>query len=135
MYCSKCGTKLPDEANFCWKCGKSQKEGIPNGELQWERCYITYEGVQQSGWISTGKARWWANVTGPEGSYRAGASSTFDAGVFNQEVEVPTGPHDYAYRRAITALDELVNKLVADGWEPISSMGEPYWNKQFRRRK
>jgi hypothetical protein len=24
MFCVKCGTKLPDDANFCLKCGKSQ---------------------------------------------------------------------------------------------------------------
>jgi hypothetical protein len=26
MFCSKCGTQLPDQANFCWNCGKAVNE-------------------------------------------------------------------------------------------------------------
>jgi hypothetical protein len=24
LYCMNCGTYLPDEAGYCWKCGKAQ---------------------------------------------------------------------------------------------------------------
>jgi large subunit ribosomal protein L7/L12 len=29
MYCIHCGTNLPDDANFCSKCGKPQKQETP----------------------------------------------------------------------------------------------------------
>ena len=29
MYCSNCGTQLPDDANFCLRCGKPQKAVVP----------------------------------------------------------------------------------------------------------
>jgi hypothetical protein len=29
MYCMKCGTQLPDEAAFCWKCGQAQNQVTP----------------------------------------------------------------------------------------------------------
>lgn len=28
MYCAKCGQQLPDDANFCLKCGAPQKAGV-----------------------------------------------------------------------------------------------------------
>lgn len=31
MFCVNCGTELPDDANFCLKCGKSQKEKVDQG--------------------------------------------------------------------------------------------------------
>lgn len=30
MFCSKCGTEVPDDANFCWKCGQPQNV-VPQG--------------------------------------------------------------------------------------------------------
>ncbi len=33
MFCSNCGTELPNEAAFCWKCGHPQKH--PD-EVQYE---------------------------------------------------------------------------------------------------
>ena len=32
MFCMKCGTKLPDDANFCYKCGYSFGNIINNEE-------------------------------------------------------------------------------------------------------
>jgi hypothetical protein len=36
MYCVKCGQQLPDDANFCLKCGVAQKAGVtpPTGERE-----------------------------------------------------------------------------------------------------
>jgi len=31
VYCSKCGSKLSDDSNFCLKCGVRTKKGIKEG--------------------------------------------------------------------------------------------------------
>jgi predicted amidophosphoribosyltransferase len=31
VYCSRCGRELPEEANFCPKCGARTKKGIEEG--------------------------------------------------------------------------------------------------------
>ncbi len=39
MYCPSCGTELPDDANFCLKCGHGLKEGTPKQQsrpMRWE---------------------------------------------------------------------------------------------------
>ena len=39
MFCVKCGTELPDDANFCLKCGKVLKATVqaePERQIQWE---------------------------------------------------------------------------------------------------
>jgi len=43
VFCTDCGAELPDEANFCWKCGKPQREGPGTEEPRWEVCQIFYE--------------------------------------------------------------------------------------------
>ncbi|MCC7354881.1 MAG: zinc ribbon domain-containing protein [Anaerolineae bacterium] len=42
MYCSKCGTELPKEANFCWKCGQPQTHAAnaPPSAVQYELCTV-----------------------------------------------------------------------------------------------
>jgi RNA polymerase subunit RPABC4/transcription elongation factor Spt4 len=134
IFCYSCGTQLPAGANFCWNCGKSQKMDTQLNTPEWETCMISYEGVKQSGWFGPGKARWWAKASGPKGNYRAGESTPFQAGVFDQEVTLPTGTHHPWFREVTMALDALTNKLLTDGWEPSMPYGAMYWNLRFRRR-
>ena len=37
VYCSKCGTKNDDDAEFCKKCGTSLKEPKKNIEKEWDK--------------------------------------------------------------------------------------------------
>ncbi len=52
MFGLKCGTALPDDANFCLKCGTPQRTGVQVEPTQWETCEITYEMTQQAGIFS-----------------------------------------------------------------------------------
>ena len=37
MFCSKCGSTLPEEANFCLKCGSMTTKGVETGvSTPWE---------------------------------------------------------------------------------------------------
>ena len=46
MFCSTCGTELPDEANFCWKCGQPVKESVSRAvPAQYEFCEIGGGGI------------------------------------------------------------------------------------------
>jgi hypothetical protein len=39
MFCVNCGTQLPDDANFCLKCGKAQANGTHtnvNNSIRWD---------------------------------------------------------------------------------------------------
>ncbi len=134
MFCTNCGSPLEEKHKFCWNCGHSRSRGAPVEETVWETCVIKYEGVQKSGWFGPGKARWWAEATGPKGTYRAGESAPWQTGVFDQEIRIPTGPHNHYYAPATAALDALANELVADGWEPTGPYGASYWTKRYRRR-
>ena len=44
MRCAKCGTELPEEAAFCWKCGQPQKpaESPAAAEPEYEYCDLTF---------------------------------------------------------------------------------------------
>lgn len=133
MFCTNCGAELDAKHKFYWNCGHSQTRGTQVEEPVWETCIITYEGVAQSGWFGPGKARWCARATGPEGSYRAGESRPFDAGVWGEEVSVSTHPKDsLSPDPAMVALNELASRLVAEGWEATGLYGASYWTRQYR---
>ncbi|MBM3188248.1 MAG: zinc ribbon domain-containing protein [Chloroflexi bacterium] len=72
MFCAKCGTKLPDEANYCWHCGEAQKDDIQVQESTFEICEIVYSVVEPAGLFSAGKGQFWARAIGPTGQHRAG---------------------------------------------------------------
>jgi hypothetical protein len=125
MFCSNCGTQLPDEANFCWKCGKPQKQGTQVEELKqaeetkYETCEIFYMRTHKG--YTRDKGLFTVEAIGPEGKYFIARSEEFsvasDAG--------PSLNHQ--------AHEVLVNRLVSQGWEQ-SDRGTNWWNTRFRRK-
>lgn len=83
MFCTSCGTQLPDEANFCWKCGHPMqknlqgKTDLQHEKPKWEICEIDCKAVKESGLLNAGQAQWLAKVTGTKGTYYVGESPTF----------------------------------------------------------
>jgi hypothetical protein len=95
---------------------------------QWEMCEIEPRKVS-AGLIRRDKYRLFAIATGPRGRYDV--ASSWDIPL-SQEFSIER-PHDSAAQIGRVARDELVNRLIADGWEPQPS--GPYWYSQrFRRR-
>ena len=51
MYCAKCGTRLPDDANFCLKCGQQQEDGAVHSPTTTKVIEIRDSGVFEKGFF------------------------------------------------------------------------------------
>jgi len=123
MYCSDCGTQLPERANFCWQCGKAQNTAAKTSKVQEETCEIDFEHVAYR--VFSNRWKFWAKAIGAKGIYHAGESPVFDG-------EHPSGmTHPVPQVRA--ALDKLTEKLVRDGWQPTGNKGGFWYSYMFKR--
>jgi len=120
MFCSNCGTQLPDEANFCLKCGKAQQgTATTSNDNQYEHCRI--ELIELGYRLFQGTVyRFDANAIGTEGPYVAGQSKEFS---------INTGD-----REQLPILNALIRHLVADSWEAVETKGAQWYQHSFRRR-
>jgi len=62
MYCSDCGTQLPERANFCWQCGKAQNTAAKTSKVQEETCEIDFEHVAYR--VFSNRWKFWAKAIG-----------------------------------------------------------------------
>lgn len=123
MFCSNCGTQLPDDANFCMKCGKQLKEGLSQPELQPETCEITCATLRKP-LFGDYTLQFWAEATGPNGHYNADESLVFKG----------PGWVDLESPQTRAALHSLIEKLGKDGWESLDTHGECSYSYRFRHR-
>jgi len=127
MYCRNCGTELPDNANYCLKCGKPQVADIAQlEESRWEKCeiereYLTSTIAGAMGWGGN-KVCFEAKAIGVDGFYIAGKSEVF------KELNV-----DAPITKEIPILEVLVAKLAKDDWEPMETKGEHWYSYRFKR--
>ncbi len=128
MFCMNCGTELPDEANFCWKCGKPQKQTVPAGgsepvaEPQWETCQIVFAQTHQ-GFLGK-KGMFKVEATGPNGTYSV-----------CQTPEFPVGAEpDRDNLQVQKVHNALVARLKNEGWEITGIRGTKWWESEFSRR-
>jgi len=121
MFCSKCGTEIPDEANFCWKCGKPQKEGVVTDPPKYEICEIVWSHRKDG--FHPFSICFWAKAIGKTGVYSAGQSSYFFG------FDTPRSDETDAYN----AHKQLIEKLTKDGWEPLQIIGSMWYSTKFRR--
>jgi hypothetical protein len=132
MFCMQCGTQLPDEANFCIKCGLAQRQAVvpqTNAIDQWEICEILYTCVQEKwGIIPKDVIQFIAMAKGFNGEYQAAASKSFELTGF--QFDGPSGKS----KRHTTALEELIELLTQEGWEPLSDKGPNWFSRKFRRK-
>lgn len=144
MFCWNCGTQTRDDASFCPKCGKPQKQGGDVAAINinvtsddvWETCEINlvYAKLQvgtMPEWLLTRK-EWYFEATaiGTQGRYVAALSEQLflisEVAVDNYTKEV------YPKENARPKLDAMIRKLVDDGWQPIGR-GEKWYGERFRR--
>jgi hypothetical protein len=127
MFCSNCGTQLPDEANFCWKCGRPQNQGSTVEEPRWEMCEIDWVAVDSFLDAIRGRCTGHleAKAIGPKGIYIAGKTQEFSVSGY-----VPS-PYD---KKAKQMFDGLVAQLVNIGWEPAETTSNAWYGNRFRRR-
>ena len=127
MFCLNCGTQLPDDANFCLKCGKPQKLNVQIEEPQWETCEIVWSDESLFPEVLWEKGRFWAKAIGPKGVYTAAKTKVFNVD-FGSMSSNPQG------KKALSYHSVLVEQLVKDGWEPTTDRGQSWWSNMFRRR-
>ena len=143
MYCMNCGSPLPNNANFCLKCSKSQRENVQTPQQkpeQWETCEIVWTEVQKGGLFKGGSIMYWARATGPNGVYLAaqsevikvlGAAVLFDIFHFDMKSET--------FQKERKAVESLVAQLQRDGWLVVETpsctpMVPTWWTCKLRRR-
>jgi hypothetical protein len=104
MFCSNCGAQLADDANFCQKCGRPQSQIAitPSEPPQWVYCTLKLKG----GLTSSRWQAWTGNSLIAEGN----------------EYSNTTFGDAEAQRRGANM--ELVSRLVAQGWEEVTSNAE-----------
>jgi hypothetical protein len=107
MYCLNCGTKLPDDASFCWKCGKPQRPDAQPKEVKRETCEIAV-GMPATLYnvafpVFGYTRRIVAKAIGPQGPYIA--AQTKFVRLNNKQFD--------------ELRDTLITELVQDGWEPL----------------
>lgn len=141
MYCQDCGITLPDEANFCSHCGKNQKSNVPQPEPErYEICQTGYQ-VRQVPFFPfilfwPGKAVFIASAVCPKkGNYTAAESPSFPSYInpsYKNHVDFDRGDATLVSRRQ-EAFNGLTQKLIADGWEPVSQSEQARFQYNFRR--
>ena len=60
MFCSKCGTQLPDSASFCSACGNSVRAGAPVQPMQQPTINIVNSNTFSVGGGYVNKSKWTA---------------------------------------------------------------------------
>jgi hypothetical protein len=107
------------EDSFCAECGTAvERSAYP---VRWEYCEIGWTRAQVE--HSQGNQLYfWAEATGPKGTYDAGISPNANG----QEPE--SGATDQRQ-----AFDALIRQLVRDGWVPLPNNGPDWYSRKFRR--
>jgi len=123
----QCGKELPDDANFCLKCGKpigSTAKPTPEPEPKWEYCEIVYQQRVDKHWYGDSYfIQLWAKGVGPNGTFNAG------------EVEEIQGYWpDSGESRHQELANRLVKLLTSKGWEPLPNKGTEWYSYKFRRK-
>jgi hypothetical protein len=90
-------------------------------KIMWERQFVSI--------LQTRKC-FVAVATGSEGVYDAGKSEPFPDRRYSERGK-ETVSQD---RAAVAALNDLVQFLIAEGWEPTVHPNEYWYNRGFRRR-
>ncbi len=125
MFCSNGGTQLPDDANFCLKCGKPQGPHTAFEQPKWEICEIVEEEYPDPLNIIVGgiPGKFIAKAIGPNGPY-----------IVKETAVVREIRDNRKNSKGQRVLNELIMQLVNDGWEPTTAKGRFWWSHSFQRR-
>lgn len=134
MYCTNCGTKLPDEANFCSNCGKPVSGSTPKPiEEKWETCEIVCENNWDKIPFSTNLKGLIFGVTGAPKNYKFVTKKVDIDGIHTIIETQKFYELDDPHQNAKQEINTMIDILVKDRWES-TGRGEKWFNYKFRRR-
>ena len=128
MYCVKCGTQLPDHANFCFKCGVPQKGGVPAAASSNRVVEIQMGYVEESGFLGKKMRHVFKAVDIGSGNVVA-QSATFRADRYLDDSSQVRYRESYEAKQI---LQSLMSELSRKGWSPEPRKGE-FWYSYFLR--
>jgi len=110
MFCVKCGIELPNEANFCWKCGRQIRSVDDNPTLiEYEHCILK---LRVTPWPE--RKIWEAWVGGTV----IARGREWKEEQLNLRVLLGVARDDRPYEGDQAYL-EFLSELTAQGWEPF----------------
>jgi len=130
MLCRYCGAEIPEDSDFCPKCGKATHEGPQPfvRDTVWEYCQIEKQGWSNYDRGGLNQRTWFsAEAVGPRGTYSAGESPKLNYARLDQVINRVRGDQEMI-------LQALVQKLMEEGWEKLPEQGEEWYQLRFRRR-
>lgn len=139
MFCVKCGTELPDDANYCLKCGHPQKAGLNQTSLEkeptaWEQCKLklAMNYKRTGGWLSTKHTvvgNFTAVANSPAGKYDVAKSTEF-----SYETDENPSYLWWSNSSVEAAVEQLERQLFGDGWQLLPT-DKPwiYENRIYQR--
>jgi len=125
MLCVRCGFRLPDNAAFCPNCGQLQasQDSQQEGETEPRTCIILHAYRVLEGYLTV--EHWF--VPREEGPWAA--FDTYESSRWLDNARLLGRGN----KKAIKALQELTEKLRANGWEYFGR-GLQWYALRFRRR-
>ncbi len=116
MDCRNCGTKLPDEANFCWNCGQpTNRRTLKSKNYGIKICRIHSASIDK--FFSGHYVRYEARVDGK---------------VIDQTPDIKVGS-DSSPIDVDEAFGALLERLQSQGWEAISTNASGQINTLHKR--
>ena len=124
MYCITCGTKLGDDLAIC-NCRTTHELEMSAVQPQptWETCEIVLAIVREN--VFSRVVRWEVHIDTPRGVLDVARSPEFRIRTNSARIEATSTEGGY--------VDDLVKRLVLDGWEPLPR-GVDWFSFRFRRR-
>jgi hypothetical protein len=126
-HCTNCGHELREGDKFCSECGTVVGGAAAQARpTVWDYCEIFEVYLRTDDFFSSASIYHFVAVavTPTQDRYNAGESGEYGWKVYKTKKGI-LHPQD--------RLAELTQKLLADGWEPLSQKGENWYSYTFRR--
>lgn len=138
MFCSKCGTQLPDEANFCWKCGQPTKAEVSGDAIEVCQIIRRYETDQNLLGRITGHWFWFEaicrdKVIAKSQEYDLGKDILIVRGFLESE-DSYMERMNMEQQIARDRFDQFLKGLEKDGWEPVYDLDGTIKSMKRQRR-
>ena len=135
--CNECGQELPDDANYCLRCGRPQTaDALAARQVDgpWETGRIRSKVLRKERFSRMCSCSFVLEAIGQAGTYIADQSRPFDYYFGYDPLAHGSGFVPVNENRTTrAAFDAMVSRIVANGWEPVPYQ-DSWYQCHFRRR-